>query len=73
MTARKHAQKASSSPSAAAAAPKITLSGGEAHHSSLVALWRKETHANEVGNASQQPDKELGHGAYLVPYWPSVS
>ena len=42
MTA-KHAQKASSpSPSAAAAAPKITLSGGEAHHSSLVALWRKD-------------------------------
>ena len=24
------------------AAPKITLSGGEAHHSSLVALWRQE-------------------------------
>ena len=33
---------ASSSSSASAAAPKITLSGGEAHHSSLVALWRKE-------------------------------
>jgi len=26
----------------ATAAPKITLSGGEAHHSSLVALWRQE-------------------------------
>merc|ERR1712194_789600 len=33
---------ASSSSSASAAAPKITLSGGEAHHSSLVALWRQE-------------------------------
>ena len=26
----------------ATAAPKITLSGGEAHHSSLAALWRQE-------------------------------
>ena len=33
---------ASGPSSAAAAAPKITLRGGEAHHSSLVALWRKE-------------------------------
>ena len=33
---------ASGPSSAAAAAPKITLRGGEAHHSSLAALWRKE-------------------------------
>ena len=38
----KQAQKASSPSTAATAAPEITLSGGEAHHSSLVALWRKE-------------------------------
>ena len=30
----------SSSPPAATAAPKLTLSGGVPHHSSLVALWR---------------------------------
>eukprot|EP00964_Phaeocystis_antarctica_P119077 scaffold82818_cov72-Phaeocystis_antarctica.AAC.2 len=45
MAPRKRARTASSpssSASAAAAAPKITLSGGEAHHSSLVALWRKD-------------------------------
>ena len=33
---------ASGPSSAAAAAPKITLRGGEAHHSSLAALWREE-------------------------------
>ena len=43
MAPRKRARAASSpSSSAVAAAPKITLSGGEAHHSSLAALWRKE-------------------------------
>ena len=42
MAPRKRARTASSSSSSAAAAPKVTLSGGEAHHSSLVALWRKE-------------------------------
>ena len=41
MAPRKRARSGSSS-STATAAPKITLSGGEAHHSSLVALWRKE-------------------------------
>ena len=43
MAPRKRGRTAASpSSSASAAAPKITLSGGEAHHSSLVALWRKE-------------------------------
>ena len=44
MAPRKRARTAASPSSSAssAAAPKITLSGGEAHHSSLVALWRKE-------------------------------
>ena len=43
MAPRKRGRTAASpsSSSASAAAPKITLSGGEAHHSSLVALWRK--------------------------------
>eukprot|EP00964_Phaeocystis_antarctica_P081567 scaffold51032_cov64-Phaeocystis_antarctica.AAC.5 len=41
MASRKRA-RAADSPSSAAAATKITLSGGEAHHSSLVAFWRKE-------------------------------
>ena len=41
--APKRARTASSpSSSSAASVPKITLSGGEAHHSSLAALWRKE-------------------------------
>ena len=40
---RKRARSTAAGPSSsAAAAPKITLSGGEAHHSSLVALWHKE-------------------------------
>ena len=38
MAPRKRARASSSS----AAAPKITLCGGEAHHSSLAAFWRKE-------------------------------
>ena len=45
MAPRKRARTASSpssSAAAAAAAPKITLRGGEPHHSSLVALWRKD-------------------------------
>ena len=43
MAPRKRARTAASpSSSSAAAAPKITLSGGEAHHSSLVSLWRKD-------------------------------
>eukprot|EP00964_Phaeocystis_antarctica_P120914 scaffold84648_cov78-Phaeocystis_antarctica.AAC.1 len=43
MAPRKRSRAASSpSSSATAAAPKITLSGGEAHHSSLAALWRQE-------------------------------
>ena len=41
MAPRKRARTASS-PSTADAAPKITLRGGEAHHSSLVTLWHKE-------------------------------
>ena len=36
------ARTASSPSSSAATGPKITLSGGESHHSSLIALWRKE-------------------------------
>ena len=43
MAPRKRARAAASpSSSSSAAAPKITLSGGEAHHSSLAALWREE-------------------------------
>eukprot|EP00964_Phaeocystis_antarctica_P149270 scaffold116353_cov66-Phaeocystis_antarctica.AAC.2 len=45
MASRKRARTAaaaSPSSSSAAAASKITLSGGEAHHSSLAALWRQE-------------------------------
>ena len=42
MASRKRARAADSPSSSAAAATKITLSGGEAHHSSLVAFWRKE-------------------------------
>eukprot|EP00964_Phaeocystis_antarctica_P150326 scaffold117719_cov63-Phaeocystis_antarctica.AAC.2 len=44
MASRKRARTASSPSSSAAAAaePRITLSGGEAHHSSLATLWRKE-------------------------------
>ena len=43
MAPRKRARAAASpSSSSSAAAPKITLRGGEAHHSSLAALWREE-------------------------------
>ena len=42
MASRKRARAASSSSSTTTATPKITLSGGEAHHSSLAALWRQE-------------------------------
>ena len=40
MAPRKRARSTAAGPSSSA--PKITLRGGEAHHSSLVALWRKE-------------------------------
>ena len=42
MSSRKRARSAAGPSSSAAYTPKITLSGGEAHHSSLVALWHKE-------------------------------
>ena len=42
MPPRKRARRTAASCSSTAAAPKITLRGGEAHHSSLAALWRKE-------------------------------
>ena len=42
MAPRKRGRTASSPSPSAAVTPKITLSGGEAHHSSLIALWRKE-------------------------------
>ena len=42
MPPRKRARRTTASSSSTAAAPKITLRGGEAHHSSLAALWRKE-------------------------------
>ena len=38
----KRVRTASSPSSSAATTPKVTLSGGEAHHSSLAALWRKD-------------------------------
>ena len=42
MAPHKRARTSSSPSSSAAAAPKITQHGGEAHHSSLAALWRKD-------------------------------
>ena len=42
MAPKKRARSAASPSSSSTAEPKITLSGGEPHHSSLVALWHKE-------------------------------
>ena len=42
MPPRKRARRTAASSSSTTAAPKITLRGGEAHHSSLAGLWRKE-------------------------------